>query len=307
MKRAFVLCDDENLKKRIIRVMVKMNDKVEIVGSASNVHESIVEVIKHKPDFIIYALNENRDKSKFIEKYRIIKICDDAKKTNENICSIISEKEIDKIIKEIDEEKKDKTKIDESRLRKKTNMVVVGISTGGPYALKELIPKIKSTINVPMFIVQHMPPGFTREMARGLKRISDLDIVEAEDRMDVTSNRCYIMPGGKNMGIKNIGGKLVFEEFNQKYGFYTPSIDYLIESIIRLKDGNPLIAIMTGMGNDGFDGIRKIRHEKRGIIITQSKESCVVYGMPRVIDDAGMSDINGLSIEKIAEEINRRV
>lgn len=307
MKKAYILSDKENIRSKIVGVMSKMTDKVQVVGVTSNTHEAIIEVIKHKPDFIILALNEARERIKFFDKYKVIRICREDEEPVGNICRMVSEKEIDSIIKEIDSERNSKTEVDTNRLKQKSDIVVVGISTGGPYALKEMIPKIKNRLTVPMIIVQHMPPGFTKEMAKGLKRISELDIIEADERMEVSSGMCYVIPGGRNMGIKKEGQKLIFYEYKQKYGFYTPSIDYLLETITACKTLNPLVAIMTGMGNDGFEGIRKLRHEKKGLVMTQSKESCVVYGMPRVIDDAGMSDIPGLTIDKIAEEINKRV
>lgn len=179
----------------------------------------------------------------------------------------------------------------------------IGVSTGGPEALSKLIPKIPEDFPVPIVMVQHMPPLFTKSLAESLTRRSNVKVVEAEDNTPVTKGTVLLAPGGKHMVIRNVNGAMV-AGINEEppENSCRPSVDVLFRSVAaHYGDNGVLAVILTGMGNDGLNGVRALKR-KKCTCLTQSDSSCVVYGMPRAIDEAGLSD-KSLPLEGIAEEI----
>lgn len=180
---------------------------------------------------------------------------------------------------------------------------VIGVSTGGPEALNKLIPQLPEKFPLPILIVQHMPPLFTNSLAENLNRKSKLKIIEAPENEVITPGTVYIAPGGKHMVVRSHESKLVIGYNNSPpENSCRPSIDVLFRSVAcYYGDQGVLALILTGMGNDGCSGIRALKRTKC-YCITQSESSCVVYGMPRAVDEAGLSDIS-LPIETIASEV----
>jgi two-component system chemotaxis response regulator CheB len=179
-------------------------------------------------------------------------------------------------------------------------MLLIGISTGGPNALSQMLPQLPANINVPIFIVQHMPPVFTQSLAESLSLKCSLKIKEAENGEIAKPNVVYIAPGGKQMRVvPSPEYTLVIQitddppENNCK-----PAVDYLFRSISKGYPGKAMAIIMTGMGSDGTTGLRLLK--RTGCyIIAQDEASCVVYGMPKAAVDAGITDII-LPLDKIA-------
>lgn len=161
--------------------------------------------------------------------------------------------------------------------------VCVGVSTGGPQALTTIINALPSNIPVPIFIVQHMPPIFTKSLAEHLDRTSSISVCEATHGEIAVEGKVYIAPGGKQMKIeKEPTGLRVIITDDPPIGSCKPSVDYLFNSIESQIGGNAIGIILTGMGNDGLEGCRRLA--KHGThIIAQSAETCVVYGMPRQV------------------------
>jgi two-component system chemotaxis response regulator CheB len=159
-------------------------------------------------------------------------------------------------------------------------VAAIGISTGGPILLYDMIkklPKIKKNL----FIVQHMPPVFTTKLAESLNQISQNPVVEGQDNTEIEPGVIYIAPGGYHMKIININNKKFIKLTDDPpRNNCKPSVDYFFESLIESYEKNILAIIMTGMGNDGYEGIKKIFY-KGGYIIAQSPETCTVYGMPK--------------------------
>ncbi|GIX41167.1 MAG: chemotaxis response regulator protein-glutamate methylesterase [Leptospiraceae bacterium] len=160
------------------------------------------------------------------------------------------------------------------------NAAGIGISTGGPIILYDIIKKLPK-INKNLFIVQHMPPIFTTKLAESLNQVSINPILEGQDMMEIQDGYIYIAPGGYHMKI--------IQKNKKKYIKLTddpprnnckPSVDYLFESLIDVYGKNILAIIMTGMGNDGYKGIKKV-YEMGGYTIAQSPETCTVFGMPK--------------------------
>jgi len=168
--------------------------------------------------------------------------------------------------------------------------VAIGISTGGPSALMNLIPKLPGTLRVPIFLVQHMPPVFTRSLAQSLDEKSEVRVLEAENGMPVMPGEVYIAPGGFQMKVVRKGLKAEIEINNDPpENSSKPSVDYTFRSVTNVYGSQVLGVIMTGMGSDGLNGCRDIKRNG-GSVITQNESSCVVYGMPRATFEAGLSD-----------------
>lgn len=183
--------------------------------------------------------------------------------------------------------------------------IVLGVSTGGPLSLQKVIPKISKKINVPMFLVQHMPPKFTKSLADRLNGMSELEVKEAEANEPVRNNVVYIAPGGFHLRLKkgNFGQVTVDVSELPNTTLHRPSVDVMMESVINVYGKYTLGVIMTGMGKDGLEGIRLIK-SLGGYSIAQNEESCIVYGMPKAIVDSGFADVIS-PLDKIADEINK--
>ena len=167
------------------------------------------------------------------------------------------------------------------------DVVAIGISTGGPNALKILLADIKKDFKVPILIVQHMPEGFTLEFAKSLKKICPLDVKEAEDNDLITQGRVLIAPGNKHMKIekKRLGNVVVLNNDDLVNG-HRPSAGVLFDSVAEVYGGRALGVIMTGMGRDGSAEIAKI-YKAGGYTVAQDEKSSIVFGMPRVAIELG--------------------
>jgi two-component system chemotaxis response regulator CheB len=174
-------------------------------------------------------------------------------------------------------------------------VVALGVSTGGPNALGELIPALPAQLPVPVVVVQHMPPGFTASLAEHLDRRSPIAVKEAVEGEALRAGCVYIAPGGKHMVVRSkvdpAAGRvhLVGLNENPPENSCRPSVDVLFRSVAAQYEGGLLAVVMTGMGNDGCEGVRAMR--RRGCYcLTQTEDTCVVYGMPLAVDEAGLSD-----------------
>jgi len=169
----------------------------------------------------------------------------------------------------------------------KIDIVAIGISTGGPNALRVLLSEIKEDFKAPIVIVQHMPEGFTAEFAKSLKRICPLDVKEAEDNDLITRGRVLIAPGNKHMKIerKKLGNVVVMNS-NEAVNGHRPSVGVLFDSVAEIYGNKAMGVIMTGMGRDGSSEISNI-YKAGGYTIAQDEKSSIVFGMPRVAIESG--------------------
>lgn len=185
--------------------------------------------------------------------------------------------------------------------------LAIGISTGGPISLQKVIPSLSNNISIPVFVVQHMPPKFTASLADRLNNLSSLTVKEAEDNELVKNGVVYIAPGGFHMGLKKDGPNNVTIKISEQPDnvLHRPSVDVMLSSLQEIYGKYLLSVIMTGMGKDGLEGIKKLK-EIGGHCIAQDKNSCVVYGMPRAIIDNGLADIVA-PLDEISKIINQAV
>ncbi len=174
--------------------------------------------------------------------------------------------------------------------RSQIDVVAIGISTGGPQALNQVLPQFPANFSKPVLIVQHMPALFTKSLADDLNARCAIAISEAVDGQPVRPGEVLIAPGGKQMkvvGTRNNATIKVTDDAPE--AGCCPSVNYMFRSIDTVYGGNSIGLIMTGMGNDGTEGCRDLK--RRGAtIIAQDEASCVVFGMPRALVEEGIAD-----------------
>ncbi len=180
--------------------------------------------------------------------------------------------------------------------------VLIGSSTGGPSALEQIIPRLPSDIPAPIFIVQHMPPNFTQQLADRLNSISEVEVKEAENNERVKNGVAYIAPGGKHMKVRRVFDIVRIKIVDGKpVNAVKPSVDVTAESVVQSYGGNVVGVILTGMGSDGAYGMKMIK-DAGGLTIACSQDTCVIFGMPKAAIELG-AIVSIKPLYEIAEEI----
>lgn len=192
------------------------------------------------------------------------------------------------------------------------DVVGIGVSTGGPNALAEVIPRLPADLPVPILLVQHMPPLFTASLADHLNQKSGLAVREAKDGEPILPGNVFIAPGGMHMVVRRymdsgtgISVPVVGLNESLPENSCRPSVDVLFRSLASHYEGNMLAVIMTGMGSDGCEGVRAMKR-KGCLCLSQTEASCVVYGMPLAVDEAGLSD-EQVPLDRLADRISYHV
>ena len=199
------------------------------------------------------------------------------------------------------------SKINSSKTTRPINsmdkIVVIGSSTGGPRALNALIPEISAKLSAAFIIIQHMPAGFTRSLADRLDSLSELKVKEAEPGDKLEAGLALLAPGGFHLTFDRNG--IIVTNQNPPVNGVRPAIDVTMASMVSLYGKSLIGVILTGMGSDGTVGSRLI-HEAGGQIIAEAESSCVVWGMPRSVYEAGFTD-EVQPLNKIAGAISKRI
>lgn len=328
-----MIVDDSAFMRKLISDMLSDITGVQVVGTARNGKDAIDRIDTYKPDIItldvempllngietlkilkknydipVIMLSSNTNAEvtiealelgalDFIEKPRDMKDnLDEIKKDLEIKIDALFANKVNALKK-----KKLSGKIDSSSItNKKIDAVVIGASTGGPKVLVNIISRLPQHIRVPIFIVQHMPEGFTKSLAERMDRESKIKVVEANDGMTIKGNTVYLAPGGFHMILTAKKIKLNTEE---KIHGVRPAVDKLFLSAAELYGSKLLGVILTGMGKDGADGMYHIK-KFGGINIAQNEESCITFGMPGHAVSKGVID-TVLTIGEISDTINR--
>ena len=186
-----------------------------------------------------------------------------------------------------------------------TKLVALGTSTGGPRALQQVIPKLPGNMPCGMVVVQHMPAGFTKSLAERLNGMSQVTVKEAEDGKPILPGHVDIAPVGYHLTVSgNASGREISLNQDPPLASHRPAVDVMFDSVVKYG-GDIVSVILTGMGSDGAEGMKKIK-KAGGYVIAESDETCVVYGMPKSVVEAGIAD-EILPVGQVADAIMKRV
>ena len=327
--------DDRDKGKTPKEEVIKQEDNEINLGVTSPLSKKSDELDK-KEDVAKTEVN----KQSLIELIEKIKNIDLSKKTIDSVEKLnlslsraqqlmesptVSQEEVDKEEKALKEsfekleDKPEKEKASESREKTEPQkeekptpqrehgniqIIAIGISTGGPNALRQVFASIDKDLPQPIVVVQHMPPGFTKEFALSLDKICPLEVKEAEDGDLIKPGRILIAPGGKHLVVEKRSLAAVAKVIDtEPQSGHKPSVDVLFGSVAKEYQNHALGIIMTGMGKDGAENITKL-YTEGSRTIGQDEGSSVVYGMPRVAWEMG-GVMEQVSLDNMAAAINR--
>lgn len=189
----------------------------------------------------------------------------------------------------------------------KADVVVIGVSTGGPQALRRLLPMLPADFPVPIAMVLHMPVGYTGMFAEKLDELCAIEVREARDGDELRPGLALLAQAGKHLSLRRTpAGKIVAElTLHPLDKIHRPSADVLFQSATKAYGGRVLAVVLTGMGDDGCEGAAWVK-ASGGVVLTESEKSCIIYGMPRSVVEAGLSDAQ-VPLESMAEAITKRI
>ncbi|MEM5513610.1 chemotaxis response regulator protein-glutamate methylesterase [Pseudoalteromonas sp. AS84] len=190
---------------------------------------------------------------------------------------------------------------------KQYQLVAIGTSTGGPVALQTILTQLPANFPHPILLIQHMPAAFTPAFAARLNGLCQIKVKEAQQGDRLQPGTAYLAPGGQQMMVEGRGANRtlrVFEDHSERIS-YKPSVDVTFASAAKTYQGDVLAIVLTGMGADGRDGARMLK-QTGATIWAQDEKSCVVYGMPQAIANAGLSS-ESLALNDFAARIKREV
>lgn len=186
-------------------------------------------------------------------------------------------------------------------------VVALACSTGGPKSLQMVIPYLPKELDAPVLLVQHMPAGFTASLAERLNELSQVTVKEAEDGEVIRKGCVYIAPGGKHLCVRPKGREHLIEISDAPpVGGLRPCANIMYESLIQSNYDQLTCVVLTGMGADGTEGITKLSKNKKIHVVAQNRETCVVYGMPKVLAEAGLVD-RVVPLNEVADAITKNV
>ncbi len=319
-----LLIDDSAFMRKVISDIIRQDESLELVGVANDGLSGAAMALQLKPDVVITDMVMPVEDGMYVVQSLMEKcplpiiLLSSLEKTNSRIFDALEFGAFEFIDKPSDLEvvregryplvqlikqasQADVIALKDSRLARKNShqhsfthpvnydIIVVGASTGGPGAVEWLINNLPKNLVIPVVIVQHMPPRFLESFSSRLAQASPLPVKLAKKNDELAGGTVYIIPGESNTRIENniVTGKPTFVSTTKKYEEYNhPSIDCLFESVAELYENRSIGVILTGMGKDGAQGLKKIRMNG-GFTIAQDEESSIVYGMPKAALDNG--------------------
>jgi two-component system, chemotaxis family, protein-glutamate methylesterase/glutaminase len=184
--------------------------------------------------------------------------------------------------------------------------IAMGLSTGGPRTIHKIIPFLPSSLNACIFIVQHMPPHFTKPFAENLSKVTKLKVQEVSAGLEIEKGNIYVVKGGYQLNLyRKSNGKIITRLSSKPAHRFMPSIDIMMRVVLNIFEKNTIGVLMTGMGADGADGMVEIK-KMGGYTIVESEETSIVFGMPKEAIKRGGASIV-LPNNKIAKEIVKAV
>ena len=186
--------------------------------------------------------------------------------------------------------------------------IALACSTGGPQALHEFVPMLPANLSVPLVLVQHMPEGFTASLAARLNQISSIKVKEAEDGEYFLPGVVYVTPGGKHMKICEDGSRAAYCQLDDSppVNSLKPCADVMYQSLAKSSFDEIICVVLTGMGADGSEGIRYLNQYKKTYVISQEASTCVVYGMPKAVEQGGLSN-EVVPLKSVANSIVKKL
>ncbi len=324
-----LVVDDSAYIRKVVKQMLSRSPFIEVVGTARDGQEALELVSQLKPDVVTLDLiMPNMDGVQFLQKQMAeqpipVVVVSIASEGGEQALAALDAGAVDFVQKptalatekifEISDELIEKVKAaaqvplmrlptmppPEPKLpaallftnRPKIDLVVLGISTGGPQALSYLIPQFPANLPIPIAIVLHMPVGYTEMYAHRLNEMSNLEVVEASQGDVLRPGTVFIAPAGRHLTfIRQANGQVITHLDARPFDtLHRPSVDVMFQSAAEVFGDRVLGVVMTGMGSDGKQGAAWIKSHG-GTIFTEAEETCVVYGMPRCVVEANLSD-----------------
>lgn len=198
--------------------------------------------------------------------------------------------------------------ITDSKAIKGKKLIALACSTGGPQALHEFIPMLPATLKYPLVLVQHMPAGFTASLANRLDSVSAIKVKEAEEGEFFEPGCVYITPGGKHMEIRENASRDAYCHLSSDppVNSLRPCADLMYKSLAKSSFEEIICVVLTGMGADGTEGINYLNQYKKTYVISQEASTCVVYGMPKSVEQNGLSD-EVVPLKSVANSIVKKI
>lgn len=319
-----LVVDDSAIMRKLITDILKKDPQIEVVGQAENGKKAIELAKALKPDVITLdiempemdGLTALRFLKREVPSARVIMFSsltqEGARATLEalslgafDFVPKPSTKSFLESVKKIEEELLPKIKgatekvkaplltLPKVATRIKSGLyrvLGIGVSTGGPQTLTEIFKELPGNFPVPILVVQHMPPLFTKQLAERLNKISAIQVKEAEEGEPVKEGVAYIAPGDYHMVVKRENTqKVIHLHQGPPKNNCRPSVDVLFESLAEIYNGTCLALVLTGMGRDGAEGAQAIK-KKGGAVIAQDANTSIVFGMPRAVIESGAAD-----------------
>jgi two-component system, chemotaxis family, protein-glutamate methylesterase/glutaminase len=339
-----VVVDDSAYVRKVVKQMLLRSPFIEVVGTARDGADALEIVAELKPDVVTCDLNmPTMDGLSFVREQMArrpvpIIIISIASQSGEQVLAALDAGAIDVVQKptalatdkllDIADELVEKVKAAaQAPLRnrvgpaspvrvqpverratagEKVDIVVIGTSTGGPQALKLVVPRLPADFPAPVVLVLHMPVGYTTMYAEKLDELSVLKVIEAQGAEELKPGMVYLAPAGRHLSFRREGGRVrTVLDVRPLDTPHRPSVDVLLRSAAEVYGSGVLAVVMTGMGADGRDGAAWIKAQG-GQVITEAEDTCVVYGMPRAIVEAGLSDAS-IAVDRIAQAIMDRL
>ncbi len=324
-KISVLVVEDSALMRILLSDIINADESIELVGTAKNGLEGVAKAQKLRPDVIISDMIMPDYDGLYLVK-KIMKenptpviLLSALEKSNELIFDALEQGAfdfLDKPKEDITQSIKAKnypltdlikvaaqSNIKNLKVKENKNkhafhgnlnyeLIVIGASTGGPSAIENLILQLPNNLILPVIIAQHMPETFIQSFAKRLNLLTELQVKVAESGEELQPGFIYLAPGTANMELrKNPHSDGVITHFSKKQfiEFNYPSIDCVLESAAKIYGSKMIGVILTGMGKDGSQGLKKVK-EKGGITIAQDENTSVVYGMPKNAFDTGATD-----------------
>lgn len=226
-------------------------------------------------------------------------------------CLSVATNQYPSITNSVIEEIKPVTKVRNKAALNKLNaskLIALACSTGGPKALQAVIPKLPANIDAPMLVVQHMPEGFTKTLATRLNELSKVTVKEAEQGDIIQKGIVYIAKGGYQMRLlrQPTGEYKLSVTLEEARNGLKPCADIMYESLLDSAFDEITCVVLTGMGSDGTKGIKQLDQKKRIYVVAQNEATSTVYGMPKVVKEAGLVD-EVVSLNEVADAITKNV